>query len=125
MFRSKILLRYAETFEGVPKTQSFVSEVIYRYGNESMCIPEERKILGPGRICTNGMIRDVFKVLCWKIRSVRDGAEVRNEGSVDLSDRITLYSIEERMSLDFVHSVARFLRSDEPGGRNVNSVVLA
>jgi hypothetical protein len=62
------------------------------------------------------MLWDIFKVLRWEIRSICDGAEVRNEGSIDLSDRFPVYSIEEWMSPDLVDTVACVLRSDEPGG---------
>jgi len=61
------------------------------------------------------MLRDVFEVLRWEIRSICDGAEVRNEGSIDISDRVPVYSIEEWMSPDLVDTVACLLRGDEPG----------
>lgn len=62
------------------------------------------------------MLWDVFEVLRWEIRSICDGAEVRNEGGVDISDRIPVYSIEEWVSPDLVDTVACLLRCDEPGG---------
>ena len=65
------------------------------------------------------MIRNVFEVLRWEIRRVRDGTEVRNEGSIDISDRVPVYSIEEWMRPDLVNSVARVLRGDEPGGGKI------
>lgn len=62
------------------------------------------------------MIWDVFEVLRWEIRSIRDGAEVRNERSIDLSDQVPVYTIKERMRPDLIYSIACLLRSDEPGG---------
>jgi hypothetical protein len=63
------------------------------------------------------VLRDIFEVLRGEIRCVCDGAEVRNEGSIDFSDQIPVYPIEKWMRPDLVHSVARLLRSDEPKGR--------
>jgi hypothetical protein len=89
-------------------------------------IPEKGEILGSRGVCTNGMLWDVFEVLCWEIRCVCDGAEVGNERSIDISERVPVYSIEEWMSLDLVHSIACLLRSDEPrGGKYVYTEVLA
>lgn len=62
------------------------------------------------------MLGDVFEVLRWEIRCICDGAEVRNERSIDLSDRVPVYSIEEWMRPDLVDTIACLLRGDEPGG---------
>lgn len=62
------------------------------------------------------MLRDVFEVLRWEIRSICDGAEVRNEGGIDFSNRVPVYSIEEWMRLDLVDTIACVLGGDEPGG---------
>ncbi len=63
------------------------------------------------------MLWDVFEVLRWEIRCICDGTEVRNEGGIDLSDRVPVHSIEEWMRSDLVDTIACILRSDEPGGR--------
>ena len=82
-------------------------------GEALECVSKERQILAcVVRICIRRLVGHLLQLIGREVGRIGDGAQVRNEWCIDLSDSHPVNTVEEWVCFDLVHVKPLVIRSD-------------
>lgn len=109
---SKCMRRYLEPLECVPGHACISNRPLQP--DKEGDIPEEREVLVRTAVVgIGGLLGSLVELVCREVRRVRDRAQIRHEGGVDVANSVPVDTVEKRVAFDLVNAQPPVRRCDQ------------